>query len=141
MYSVVDDPSDSMSMTSNNLRKFGRKRINSELSEPLTNTSIVDEELGSGDPYFVFRKDLHRKLELVDEALADLLRIVHETVRTFWKYAEDVSVVFCSCLFHSSSSTINSLRLIFLEFSLGHGREYSRIQRCEETAEAAYKEC
>lgn len=66
-------------------RRFGRKRINAELSEPLTSVgSIVDEELGSsvaGDPYFVFRKDLQRKLELVDETLADFLRIVHETVR------------------------------------------------------------
>mmetsp|Transcript_131778 Transcript_131778/g.196354 ORF Transcript_131778/g.196354 Transcript_131778/m.196354 type:complete len:303 (-) Transcript_131778:42-950(-) len=63
-------------------RRFGRKRINSELSEPLTanRSSIVDEELGdSGDPYFVFRSDLHQKLEMVDESLAEYLRIVHET--------------------------------------------------------------
>lgn len=89
MYSSVAEESsdvsnlDSISVASSK-RRFGRKRINSELSEPLTSagTSIVDEELGSsgGDPYFVFRKDLHRKLELVDEALADYLRIVHETV-------------------------------------------------------------
>lgn len=73
---------DSISVASSK-RRFGRKRINSELSEPLTTSgSIVDEELGSsvaGDPYFVFRKDLQRKLELVDESLADFLRIVHET--------------------------------------------------------------
>ena len=56
--------------------------MNSELSEPLTSaTSIVDEELGdSGDPYFVFRADLQTKLEMVDEALTEYLRIVHETV-------------------------------------------------------------
>jgi len=76
---------DSVSVASSK-RRFGRKRINSELSEPLTATSIVDEELGSnsqaGDPYFVFRKDLQKKLELVDESLADFLRIVHETVRS-----------------------------------------------------------
>jgi len=55
--------------------------MNSELSEPLTSaTSIVDEELGdSGDPYFVFRADLQTKLEMVDEALTEYLRIVHET--------------------------------------------------------------
>lgn len=74
---------DSVSVASSH-RRFGRKRINSELSEPLTSAgaSIVDEELGStgGDPYFVFRKDLQKKLELVDESLADFLRIVHETV-------------------------------------------------------------
>jgi hypothetical protein len=74
---------DSVSVASSK-RRFGRKRINSELSEPLTvGASIVDEELGGstgGDPYFVFRKDLQKKLELVDESLADFLRIVHETV-------------------------------------------------------------
>jgi hypothetical protein len=79
---------DSVSLASSH-RRFGRhKRINSELSEPLTtsaSTSIVDEELGStaGDPYFVFRSDLQKKLELVDESLADYLRIVHETVCFF----------------------------------------------------------
>lgn len=47
----------------------------------------MDEELGgstdggNGDPYFMFRKDLRKKLELVDDALADFLRVVHETVR------------------------------------------------------------
>ena len=75
---------DSISIASSK-RRFPRKRINSELSEPLTaagSSSIVDEELGSlaGDPYFVFRRDLQKKLELVDESLADFLRIVHETV-------------------------------------------------------------
>jgi hypothetical protein len=74
---------DSVSVASSK-RRFGRKRINSDLSEPLTSTgaSIVDEELGgtTGDPYFVFRRDLQRKLETVDESLADFLRIVHETV-------------------------------------------------------------
>ena len=90
MYSsVAEEGSEDTSSNLDNLsvasskRRFGRKRINSELSEPLTATSIVDEELGStstaGDPYFVFRKDLQRKLELVDESLADFLRIVHET--------------------------------------------------------------
>ena len=77
---------DSISVASSKGRFRGRRRINSELSEPLTAAtgSVVDEELGgdSGDPYFVFRADLQRKLELVDEALAEYLRIVHETVRT-----------------------------------------------------------
>ena len=92
MYSSVAEEAsetsnfDTISVASSK-RRFGRKRINSELSEPLTTagTSIVDEELGGspGDPYFVFRKDLQRKLELVDESLADFLRIVHETVGSF----------------------------------------------------------
>eukprot|EP00429_Kryptoperidinium_foliaceum_P000192 CAMPEP_0176019434 /NCGR_PEP_ID=MMETSP0120_2-20121206/9388_1 /TAXON_ID=160619 /ORGANISM="Kryptoperidinium foliaceum, Strain CCMP 1326" /LENGTH=285 /DNA_ID=CAMNT_0017352509 /DNA_START=293 /DNA_END=1147 /DNA_ORIENTATION=+ len=88
MYSSVSEAAsdsshfDNVSVASSK-RRFGRKRINSELSEPLTSAgaSIVDEELGStgGDPYFVFRSDLQKKLELVDEALADFLRIVNET--------------------------------------------------------------
>jgi hypothetical protein len=97
MYSHVSDEiseditprqDDSISMASSK-RRFGRKRINSELSEPLTvgGTSIVDEELGgSGDPYFVFRADLQNKLELVDESLADYLRIVHETVGHYLRW-------------------------------------------------------
>ncbi len=100
--SVAEEGSDSISVATSK-RKFGRKRINSELSEPLTSagTSIVDEELGSngGDPYFVFRKDLQRKLELVDESLADFLRIVHETVGFVdsWSLLFDV-VLSCSSL-------------------------------------------
>jgi len=87
MYSNIHDEvsegttlTDSVSLASSK-RRF-RGRINSELSEPLTASSVVDESLGgdSGDPYFVFRKDLQRKLELVDDALADYSRVVHETV-------------------------------------------------------------
>ena len=82
---VSEDSRDNVSVASSKRRFRGRGRINSELSEPLTSatgTSIVDEELGSeaGDPYFVFRADLQRKLEVVDESLAEFLRIVHETV-------------------------------------------------------------
>ena len=60
----------------------GRKSFSSELSEPLTanRSSVVDEELGDpGDPYFMFRQDLQKKLELVDESLTEFLRVVHET--------------------------------------------------------------
>jgi hypothetical protein len=49
------------------------------LSEPLTANG--DEESGeSADPFYVFRADLYRKLELVDESLAEYLRVVHQTV-------------------------------------------------------------
>lgn len=52
-------------------------RTPSQLSEPLTaNTPATDEPQ---DPFFIFREDLYRKLELVDEALAEYLRIVHHT--------------------------------------------------------------
>jgi len=47
----------------------------SALSEPLTSNGQADE-----DPFYVFREDLYRKLEHVDESLAEYLRIVHQTV-------------------------------------------------------------
>ena len=83
----------SISSRSTSHQRFTRhKRINSELSEPLTSpltsnnsTSVLDHNESStslgGDPYFVFRSDLQNKLESADEFLADFLRIVHETVR------------------------------------------------------------
>mmetsp|Transcript_21821 Transcript_21821/g.35125 ORF Transcript_21821/g.35125 Transcript_21821/m.35125 type:complete len:308 (+) Transcript_21821:95-1018(+) len=85
--SATDGGNDSASVASSHHRRFkGHKRISSELSEPLTSasTSVVDESLGddssfSADPYFVFRSDLMKKLELVDESLTEYLRIVHET--------------------------------------------------------------
>ena len=77
-------------------RKYqGHKRINSDLSEPLTaHSSFIshDEELAfggsvdSGDPFLVFRADLMKKLESVDEGLAEYLRVVHETVRSTLSY-------------------------------------------------------
>jgi hypothetical protein len=53
----------------------------SSLSQPLALNG--DEEAGdnSADPFYVFRADLYRKLEQVDESLAEYLRIVHQTVR------------------------------------------------------------
>jgi hypothetical protein len=49
------------------------------LSQPLTGSG--DEEAGEdADPFYVFRADLYRKLELVDESLAEYLRVVHQTV-------------------------------------------------------------
>ena len=46
----------------------------SALSEPLTAAAA------SEDPFYVFREDLYRKLEHVDESLAEYLRIIHQTV-------------------------------------------------------------
>ena len=57
---------------------LGRNRRKS-LEEPLTDTSEHDE---SSDPFYVFREDLYRKLESVDESLAEYLRIVHQSVRS-----------------------------------------------------------
>jgi hypothetical protein len=56
----------------------------SALSEPLTANG--DEEAGDDpDPFYVFRADLYRKLELVDESLAEYLRVVHQTVSKMLK--------------------------------------------------------
>jgi hypothetical protein len=78
--------SSSMSAAAHQRRFVGHKRINSELSEPLSSSVVDVESLGGGgvsaDPYFVFRSDLQKKLESLDEYLADYLRTVHETVRS-----------------------------------------------------------
>ena len=77
-----NNQNDAISVASSR-RRF-RRGGNEELSQPLTVASEVNdlESLGtdSGDPYFVFRRDLQTKLEQVDESLADYLRIIHETV-------------------------------------------------------------
>ena len=49
---------------------------NQELKEPLTGAMHHDD-----DPFYVFREDLYRKLDLVDDGLAEFLRLVHQTVR------------------------------------------------------------
>jgi len=67
--------SDSVSLASSHRRFSAKKRINSELSEPLTGGNTA----GDSDPYFVFRSDLQNKLEVVDDFLTEFLRIVHET--------------------------------------------------------------
>ena len=104
--------SDSVSVASSHRRFTAHKRINSELSEPLTSTtstSVLDESFGggSGDPYFVFRSDLQNKLELADEFLADFLRIVHETVRNCFVV---FGIYFCEETFLITQSHSNAAR-------------------------------
>jgi hypothetical protein len=59
------------------------------LSEPLTqgeqqphpsHCQQQSSKAMSTDPFYVFREDLYRQLERVDEALAEYLRVVHQTV-------------------------------------------------------------
>jgi syntaxin 6 len=57
-----------------------RMRSHDHLSEPLT-AGMNHNDSSQEDPYFVFRDDLMQQLELVDEALAEFLRVVHQTVR------------------------------------------------------------
>lgn len=42
--------------------------------------SSLQEPLTEEDPFYVFREDLYRKLDLVEEGLTEYLRIVHQTV-------------------------------------------------------------
>jgi hypothetical protein len=65
------------------------------LSEPLTKTIINDNghdlnhriydnnssSSNNTDPFYVFREDLYQQLSLVDETLAEFLRVVYQTVR------------------------------------------------------------
>lgn len=67
-YADADETSSSISFSSS------RKGPSSALSEPLRGNGDESE-----DPFFVFREDMNRKLELVDEGLAEYLRIVHQT--------------------------------------------------------------
>ena len=74
---AVDDderiPSAPPSTSSPSLVGNSRK----SLQEPLTADSQAADV---SDPFYVFREDLYRKLESVDESLAEYLRIVHQTV-------------------------------------------------------------
>jgi len=51
------------------------------LQEPLTATK--SSPIDVSDPFYVFREDLYRKLESVDESLAEYLGIVHQTVSSY----------------------------------------------------------
>lgn len=74
-----DNVSVAKSMRSNakSTRSFRTVSVgNQELKEPLTAAMHHDD-----DPFYVFREDLYRKLDLVDDGLAEFLRLVHQTVR------------------------------------------------------------
>jgi len=46
-----------------------------------SSNDISSSSAAAADPFYVFRDDLEKKLECVDESLAEYLRIVHHTVR------------------------------------------------------------
>lgn len=73
-----EDMDDADPTSSSSLPTFSSssKRQDSSLSEPLNSA----ENGATDDPFYVFREDLYRKLELVDESLAEYLRVVHQTV-------------------------------------------------------------
>lgn len=71
-----DDDIQSVSILSRASASVRQHRVVDEesLKEPLTTTATED------DPFYVFRQDLYRKLDLVEENLTEYLRIVHQTV-------------------------------------------------------------
>ena len=77
---VHDNRSVSMSVRSNaksTSQSFRTVSVgNQDLKEPLT--AIANHQ--DDDPFYVFREDLYRKLDLVDDGLAEFLRMVHQTV-------------------------------------------------------------
>jgi hypothetical protein len=70
------DLDDAFSLRSGMSRK---SQLPIELSEPLTNGGSNGGK-DQDDPFYVFRSDLYRKLQSVDDSLAEFLRIVHQTV-------------------------------------------------------------
>ena len=70
-----DDDVQSVSILSRASR-LSRHVDDESLKEPLT-------EEDNDDPFHVFREDLYRKLDLVEESLTEFLRIVHQTVRIY----------------------------------------------------------
>jgi hypothetical protein len=61
----------------------------SEESSPLSRSTrnghgpnpSLEQPLTEEDPFYVFREDLYRKLDLVEDGLTEYLRLVHQTVR------------------------------------------------------------
>ena len=80
----ADVASRASNRSSSRLSSSFRKHPHSaELKEPLTGggngANTNDHE--ANDPFYVFREDLYRKIDMVDEGLAEYQRVVRETVR------------------------------------------------------------
>jgi hypothetical protein len=75
----MGDDSASMRSVPFSLSSRNTLKNNPDLNEPLNNGTSRGED----DPFYVFREDLYRKLDLVDEGLTEYLRLVHQTVRCF----------------------------------------------------------
>jgi hypothetical protein len=70
----------SLRLVSSSSSSLRRTNKNNTLSEPLT-SHAGDDGGTNEDPYYVFREDLYRKLDILEESLAEYLRIIHQTVR------------------------------------------------------------
>ena len=83
--SHVDDETDQDDLISIRSSLSRKSALPPELSEPLTNSAalLASSSQSQEDPYYLFRSELYRKLEAVDESLAEFLRVVHQTVRCF----------------------------------------------------------
>lgn len=77
--SPTDDETDQDDVMSIRSSLSRRSVLPPELSEPLTQGASGSSQ-SPDDPFYLFRSDLYRKLEAVDESLAEFLRVVHQTV-------------------------------------------------------------
>ena len=78
-----DDETDNDDMISIRSSLSRKSQLPPELSEPLTSgDGNGSNNNNDDDPFYVFRSDLYRKLDSVDESLAEFLRVVHQTVST-----------------------------------------------------------
>lgn len=110
-----EDDARTLSLSSNGINNSSTNR--QALSEPLTNGSHGHI---FPDPFYVFREDLYRQLESVDDSLAEYLRVVYQTVGGFFFGFQLLLLI--SFLKNSSS---------------GFRRKFIGAQRRKETVEEA----
>lgn len=65
---------------SGNKKKRGKAVVHPSLKEPLATRDIEANNSIDADPFYVFREDLYRKLDLVDAGLEELHRTIDQTV-------------------------------------------------------------
>jgi hypothetical protein len=110
-------------------------------SEPLTQgepqphqSQQLSSKAMSTDPFYVFRDDLYRQLERVDEALAEYLRVVHQTVGFTRRRSGRVNLdrllwsVAAMELTFDSLSIVRASRVGLLRLLIGFCSKYPRIK-------------
>jgi hypothetical protein len=92
----------------------------SSLSEPLTdkknyntNNNKRSSYENPSDPYYVFRDDLNRQLEIIDESLAEYLRLVFQTVSNCKKKTKNKKKIMSKCKKYRKSILV-TYHLVFL---------------------------
>lgn len=104
------------------LSLFRKSSASPDLKEPLTSKDLESGSVYEDDPFYVFREDLYRKLDLVDEALQDYLRVVYHTV--------------------SRTMHTTLFRIYYISpcthILLGYLGQYVRAQGCQKTTKTAH---